>query len=89
MTMRLLLLLSALLSALSGVVGQRVQAQPAVSASVASAPIASTVVVGTVRPVRRSDAIPSLVIVAGRLVSAPSVVVAAVRRRLFAERRRE
>ncbi len=86
--MRLLLLLSALLSALTGVVGPRAQAQAPVAASAAVA--AASAGVAFVRRVPLPFAAPSPTGTSpAALPATPTLVSAALARRLFAERRRE
>ncbi|WP_375381283.1 hypothetical protein [uncultured Sphingomonas sp.] len=87
--MRLLLLLSALLSALSGLGGTRAQAQFPVAASAAGA-LSQTAGSGLIRRVPLPFAQPSPTGASpAALPATPTLVSAVLARRLFAERRRE
>ncbi|MGI4731687.1 MAG: hypothetical protein ACRYFW_08070 [Janthinobacterium lividum] len=86
--MRLLLLLSALLSALSGFGGARAQAQPAVAASSAVAGATAGVVLARRVPLRFAGVSPPS-LSSTVLTATPMLVSAVIARRPFVERRRE
>lgn len=84
--MRLLLLLSALFTALAGITGTRAEAQPVQASALASASIAAAVATPSAA-IR--FAMPSFGRVPPAMPALPRLVGAAAARLLYAERRRE